>query len=370
MCHICLTGLCVSCASNNSEQESNKIVFDHKAQKIGEKLSERYLSQPFRNFDGINTPPSEVTYTETCTWLGALQFADATKDKGLLRQLQKRFYPLLGVHKYLMQKPDHVDHTVFGAIPLQLYMQTGDESFYHLGLDFADRQWQMPSGSDRAYYRAFLADGLTWQTRYWIDDMFMITTIQSQAYLASLDRKYIDRAAHQMSSYLDSIQQSNALFYHAAEAPFYWCRGDGWMAVGMADLLKYLPEDNADRTPIMKQYQRMMASLKSYRNAEGLWSQLVDKPDSWTETSGSAMFTYAILVGVNRGWLDADEYAPIAREAWKQLLTYLDENYDIKEVCQGTNIGHTEEYYLARKRVIGDLHGQAPMLWCATELLK
>jgi len=339
--------------------------------EVGQKLAQRYISEPFRNFDAIKTPPSEVTYPEVCTWYGALKFAGVTKDKILLRQLEERFLPLLGSKKELMQKPDHVDHTVFGSVPLQLYMQTGNECYYYIGIDFADRQWQMPANTKQAeLYQSYLDNGLSWQTRFWIDDMFMVTTIQSQAYLASKDKKYIDRAAYQMTVYLDSIQQPNGLFYHASSAPFYWCRGNGWMAAGMTDLLKNLPENNPHRERILAQYCKMMNTLKEYRTSEGLWGQLVDEPSSWTETSGSAMFTYAIIVGVKKGWLDAKTFVPIAYKAWLQLLTYINADNDITEVCQGTNIGTTKQYYLDRKRVIGDLHGQAPMLWCAAALLE
>ncbi|MCD8165938.1 MAG: glycoside hydrolase family 88 protein [Bacteroides sp.] len=340
-------------------------------QEVGHLLATRYLSEPFRNFDGNKTPPGEVTYPEVCAWYGALKFAHVTKDKKLLRQLEERFFPLLGSRKELMQKPDHVDHTVFGSVPLQLYMQTGNELYYYLGIDFADRQWQMPKNTSHAEeYRKYLDLGLSWQTRFWIDDMFMITTIQSQAYLASGDPEYIDRAAYEMTMYLDSIQQPNRLFYHASGAPFYWCRGNGWMAAGMTDLLKYLPAGNPHREAILAQYRKMMETLRSYQNEEGLWSQLVDEPQSWTETSGSAMFTYAMITGVKKGWLDAEIYGPIARKAWLTLLTYLNEDNDLREVCQGTNIGDTRQYYLERKRVTGDLHGQAPLLWCAAALLE
>jgi len=50
------------------------------------------------------------------------------------------------------------------------------------------------------------------------------------------------------------------------------------------------------------------------------------------------------------------------------LLTYLNENWDLRDVCEGTNIGFTTEYYLNRKRNVGDLHGQAALLWCAVAL--
>lgn len=339
--------------------------------EIGDKITQRYLSEPFRNFDGNKTPPSEVTYPETCAWYGALKFAHVTQNKKLLRQLEERFLPLLGSNKELMQKPDHVDHTVFGSIPLQLYMQTGNECYYYIGIDFADRQWQMPANTKhKEHYQNYLDQGLSWQTRFWIDDMFMITTIQSQAYLASKNNKYIDRAAYEMTVYLDSIQQPNGLFYHAGSAPFYWCRGNGWMAAGMTDLLKHLPTNNKHRERILAQYCKMMETLRTFQQENGLWGQLVDDPFSWTETSGSAMFTYAMIVGVKKGWLDAKTYAPIARKAWLALLTYINTDNDITEVCMGTNVGTTKQYYLDRRRIVGDLHGQAPLLWCAAALLE
>lgn len=70
-------------------------------------------------------------------------------------------------------------------------------------------------------------------------------------------------------------------------------------------------------------------------NEDGLWNQLIDEKDCWTETSGSAMFTYAMILGVKNGWLDKDEYGLIARRAWLGLCNYLDDNNDLMEVCIG-----------------------------------
>ncbi len=100
-----------------------------------------------------------------------------------------------------------------------------------------------------------------------------------------------------------------------------------------------------------------------------MWRQLIDDPDSWKETSCTGMFAFAMITGVKNGWLDAKTYAPAARNAWLSLITYLDENADIRNVCEGTNMKNDHQYYLDRKRLTGDLHGQAPLLWCATALL-
>ncbi len=326
---------------------------------IASKLVQRYLSS--------KQGTSKIAYPETCTWFGALRFAAATDDKEMLQQLEDRFTPLLGENSSAMQTPNHVDNTVFGIVPFQLYMQTGNKTYYNIGIDFADRQWVLPE-NPKTEYRNLAAKGLSWQTRFWIDDMYMITAIQSQAYVASKNEKYINRAAHEMIAYLDSIQRPNGLFYHHETAPFFWCRGNGWMAAGSADLLTYLPEENPNRERIMQEYRKMMATLKSYQNEEGLWRQLIDESDAWTETSGSAMFTYAMAIGLKNGWLDAKEYAPVVRKAWLALVGYLNEDWALREVCIGTNIGYTKQYYMDRGRPTGDLHGQAALLWCAVAL--
>ena len=109
----------------------------------------------------------------------------------------------------------------------------------------------------------------TFVTTY-MDDMYMITTIQAQAYRVTNDRKYIDRAAREMVLYLDSIQQPSGLFYHAPTAPFCWGRGNGWMAAGMSELLRMLPQDNPDRAEIMKGYLKMMEKLKDTQDENGM----------------------------------------------------------------------------------------------------
>lgn len=339
-------------------------------EEVGQRVAERFLESPHPNF-GRPTPPSVITYPEVCTWYGALTFAKERGDKALLKRLVDRFEPLFKEEANLVPMPDHVDHSVFGTVPLELYMQTKDKRYLDIGLNMADKQWGPPEG-ERATpeAQAYCDRGLTWQTRMWIDDMFMITAVQAQAYRATGDRKYIDRLAKEMVVYLDSLQKPNGLFYHAPDVPFFWGRGDGWMAVGMAELLRSLPKDNPDRPRIMKGFTSMMESLLKYQSESGMWRQLIDDPGSWPETSCTGMFTFAMITGVKNGWLDAGKYGPAARRGWLAVITYLDENADMREVCQGTNKKNDRQYYLDRQRLTGDMHGQAPVMWCATALLR
>jgi rhamnogalacturonyl hydrolase YesR len=338
--------------------------------EIGKRIADHFIATPHTNF-GRPVPPKVITYPETCTWYGALTFAKETGDKKLTEQLAQRFEPLFGSRDTLIPVPDHVDYSVFGAVPFELYIQTKDQRYLTLGKKIADKQWAAPEGSrvkPESYY--YYNKGMTWQTRMWIDDMFMITAVQAQAYRATKDTVYINRAAREMVLYLDTLQKENGLFYHAPDVPFFWGRGDGWMAVGMSELLRSLPKTNPDYNRIMSGYKLMMASLLKYQGEDGMWHQLIDDPASWAETSCTGMFTFAFITGVKNGWLDKKTYAPAARKAWLKLITYINENNDITEVCEGTNKKADRQYYLDRKRNIGDLHGQAPLLWCATALLR
>lgn len=338
-------------------------------EEIGNRVAERFLSQPHSEY-GRPGKPTQITYPDVCVWYGCLTFARASGNHRLTARLAQRFEPLFGSEGALVPKPDHVDNTVFGALALELYLQTGESRYLALGQSFADAQWATPAGDHNTpAARALLDRGLTWQTRFWIDDMYMITAVQAQACRATGNLEYVDRAAREMVVYLQKLQRPNGLFYHAPDVPFYWGRGNGWMAAGMTELLKALPVSNPDRPRIMAGYRRMMESLLKYQSADGMWRQLVDDTESWPETSGTGMFAFAMITGAKQGWLDARTYGPAARKAWLAMVTYLDDNGDLRNVCEGTNKKADRQYYLDRGRDTGNLHGQAPVVWCATALL-
>lgn len=339
--------------------------------EVGNRIANKFIVTPHTRFGNprAEKAPNYITYPDACAWLGALWFGKATKNEPLLDKLKDRFEPLFFTEQKMLPRMNHVDHNVVGAVPLEIYIQKkGDRRYYDLGMRYADTQWEVPVDATPEQ-KAYADKGYSWQTRIWIDDMFMITTIQSQAYRATGDRKYIDRAAREMAMYLKEIQRPNGLFYHSPEAPFFWARGNGWMAAGMAQLLSILPKDNSDRTTIMEAYKKMMDTLRQNQDPDGMWHQLIDEPASYKETSGTAMFTYAMIMGVKRGWLDKKEYGAAARKGWLALVTYINEDDEITNVCEGTNIKNDKNHYMNRKQITGDLHAHAPLLWCAVALL-
>jgi rhamnogalacturonyl hydrolase YesR len=301
-----------------------------------------------------------VHYAEDSAWVHALQFAALTGDAQLKEALIRRFNPFLepgGTNLISLQR--HVDHNIFGIVPLELYLQTKQEKYLKIGLMLADRQWEQPT-----------PEGLSDETRFWIDDMYMITILQVQAYRATGNEVYLDRAALEMEAYLNKLQRPNGLFYHGPNFPFFWGRGNGWVAAGMTELLRFLPEKHPKRARILDGYLKMMTALKQYQDPDGMWHQLIDGSDSYEESSCTAMFTYAMITGVKRGWLPENPYAAAARDGWLALTDHIDTDGNVDQVCVGTGQKNDRQFYLDRPRVKGDHHGQAPTLWCAVALLR
>ena len=336
-------------------------------QEVGKRIANNFVTRKF-DFD-TNPRRRYVIYPEVCAGYGALTVAKLTKDEDLQKRLIEKFAFFLTPDGAKRVSPDaHVDFRVFGVVPLEIYMQTGDRNYLELGQKLADSQWANPT-----------ADGITAEARYWIDDMYMITAVEVQAYRATHDPKYIDRAALTMAAYLDKLQQPNGLFFHAPDSKFYWGRGNGWVAAGMAELLRSLPAKHPKRARILQGYRTMMSSLLKFQAENGLWRQLIDKPESWAETSSTGMFTFAMVTGVKNGWLDKKVYGPAARRAWLGLVSYIDQDGYVRDVCVGTNKANQEvgpdesaqlKFYLDRPRAKGDLHGQAPILWSASALMR
>lgn len=337
--------------------------------EVGKRVAENCLPRKFRYETNPQKASLGVIYPEIIAWYGSLTVAHLTADTNLTARLIQKFEPLLsepGAKR--INRSAHLDYRTFGIVPLEIYLQTKDPRCLELGLGFADAQWAKTT-----------PDGVTAEARYWIDDMYMIPVIQVQAFRATGETKYLDRAALAMVAYLEKLQEPSGLFFHGKEAPFYWGRGNGWMAAGSTELLRSLPKNHPQHARLLAGYRKMMAALLATQRSDGLWNQLLDKSDSWPETSGSAMFTFAFVTGVKNGWLEENTYGPAARKAWLALVSQLDADGNLREVCIGTDkadkvvgpdLATQLKFYNERPRTAGDLHGQAPMLWTASALLR
>ncbi len=324
-------------------------------ENIGKKVIEELLSRKdFMMYEHGDV--KSIHYAEACAAFGAARLAGFLADTAIIHKLCKRY--ALDVVNEIGNTANHVDANVYGILPFELYMQLNDEDFLEQGLELAETQWLDP-----------LPNGLTNQTRFWIDDIYMIASLQTQAYRATGKQIYLDRAALEIDTYIQKLQQPNGLFHHGEISHYFWGRGNGWVAAGIAELLSELPDTNPHYHSILEGYQKMMFALAKYQAEDGMWRQLIDKEESWKESSCTAMFGYAITVGVKEGILPAKDFAAVYQKAWLALTDYVDDDGKLGEVCVGTGQNDDYQYYLDRPRIAGDFHGQAPFLWFAYSLL-
>lgn len=341
---------------DQTEKETQFWNEESNPEKIGKMVVDDLLSRPEimrYETDFLST----VHYAEAISGMGALEFASFLDDTLRICKLKERYQPVLvNAHEL---PANHVDANVVGVLPLQFYLFKENPEYLKAGLHMADIQWENPRD-----------DGLSSQTRFWIDDMYMIGMLQKKAYEVTGNTVYLKRAAKQYAAYLERLQQPNGLFFHGEEAPFFWGRGNGWVAVALAEILEVLPPENEHFENISDGYQKMMKALVEYQSGSGMWRQLIDYDEAWEESSATAMFGYAIKLGVDRGILEGENFTVAYQKAWTALADRLNEEGQLPDICVGTGKSDDIQYYLDRPTVNGDLHGQAPMLWFALSLLQ
>jgi unsaturated rhamnogalacturonyl hydrolase len=211
----------------------------------------------------------------------------------------------------------------------------------------------------------------------WSDDTYMSIPFLAQMGALTGDNKYFDDAAGQMLHFEDHLfVPAVGLFTHHwntanpdNQPKYFWGRANGWCTVSLAELLDVLPENHPLRGRILRLFRANAEALAGLQAGDGLWHQMLDRTDSYTETSCSAMFTYALAKGVNRGWIDAPAYGPVVLAAWNGLSGRVDEQGHVTGTCIGTSYADDYVYYYHRP-ASDDIHGYGPTLLAGSEVIR
>src|SRR5690606_30776039 len=106
---------------------------------------------------------------------------------------------------------------------------------------------------------------------------------------------------------------------------FHWGRANGWALMTMVELLDVLPEDHAQRNEMVEILRAHIKGLAAYQSGTGFWHQLLDKNNSYLETSATAIYTYSIAKAINEGWVDKLAYGPMVLLAWNAVNSKVNE---------------------------------------------
>lgn len=214
------------------------------------------------------------------------------------------------------------------------------------------------------------------QGTLWADDLFMSVPFLARMGKLTGDSKYFDDAIKQVENFNKYLYDpSTGLFFHnyysddQTNGVGRWGRSNGWLVMAQVQLLNNLPANHPKRPELIKLLLRQIVGFARYQDQTGLWHQLLDKPDSYLETSVTAMYTYAVARAVNQGWIN-EKYIAIAQEGWKGLTSKITADGQLQDVCIGTNMDTDIKFYYTRPTDLNDTHGLGAFLLAGTEVLK
>ncbi|MCX6144738.1 MAG: glycoside hydrolase family 88 protein [Ignavibacteriales bacterium] len=253
---------------------------------------------------------------------------------------------------------------VFRCDPQHRYREYTDQASAHI----LTRQARLPDGT--------LVRSFPQKWTLWADDLYMSISFLSRMGELTGEDKYYDDAAMQVINFQKHLFDKRMdLMHHCWYSDLqrpgvaFWGRANGWALLAQVDLLDRLPKNYAKRAQLLEILQQHILGVARYQGAEGLWHQLLDKTDSYLETSCSAMFTYVIARSVNKGYIEP-RYASIALRGWEGVMTKIQADGRVEGVCTGTSVSDDLVYYYCRPAPLNDVHGIGAVLLAGSEILQ
>jgi unsaturated rhamnogalacturonyl hydrolase len=211
----------------------------------------------------------------------------------------------------------------------------------------------------------------------WLDDMYMgVPTIAQMGKLTG-DKKYFDDAVKQVRQYTERMfNKEKGVYMHGwvegmeTHPEFRWARANGWALLAMCELLDVLPENHEGRSFVLNQFKAHVKGLAAYQSGSGFWHQLLDREDSYLETSATAIYAYCIAHACNKGWLQPVTYAPMANLAWNAVATKVNDKGQVEGTCVGTGMAFDPAFYYHRPVNVFAAHGYGPVIMAGAEIYK
>ncbi|WP_206244932.1 glycoside hydrolase family 88/105 protein [Novosphingobium terrae] len=170
---------------------------------------------------------------------------------------------------------------------------------------------------------------------WWCDALFMAPPVLARMSAITGDRRYLDAMDAQYWRVYDHLYDKDEHLF-ARDARFvtrrspngrkiFWGRGEGWVIGGLARVLEVMPADYPSRPRYVALFRESAKRIISLQHEDGLWGTNLLEPDliPGPETSGSALFTYALAFGINHGLLDRQTYLSPVLRAWAGLGRHL-----------------------------------------------
>jgi unsaturated rhamnogalacturonyl hydrolase len=232
----------------------------------------------------------------------------------------------------------------------------------------SNKEFRLPDGT--------LARNRPHENTIWLDDLYMSIPALAQMGKLTGEKKYYDDAVKQVLQFSKRMfNKEKRLYMHGwvqgmkDHPQFHWARANGWAILAKVELLDVLPANHASRPAIMQLLQEHIRGLAAYQSGSGFWHQLLDRNDSYLETSATAIYTYCIAHAMNKGWIDPVAYGPMVMLAWNAVSTKVNAQGQVEGTCVGTGMGFEPAFYYYRPVNVYAAHGYGPVLLAAAEII-
>ncbi len=214
------------------------------------------------------------------------------------------------------------------------------------------------------------------QNTIWLDDLFMSVPALAQMGKLTGDRKYYDDAAKQVLQFTERMfNYEKNLYMHGwvqdmkPHPQFHWARANGWAILATVELLDVLPDDHPARELLLKMLRAHIKGLAACQSGKGFWHQLLDRTDTYLETSATAIYTYCIARAINKGYIGAKAYGPAVMLGWNAVSTKVNDKGQVEGTCVGTGMAFDPAFYCYRPVSVYAAHGYGPVLMAGAEVL-
>jgi unsaturated rhamnogalacturonyl hydrolase len=232
----------------------------------------------------------------------------------------------------------------------------------------SNKEFRLPDGT--------LARNRPQKNTLWLDDLYMSVPALAQMGKLTGDKKYYDDAVKQILQFSRRMfNPEKGVYMHGwvqemdVHPEYRWGRANGWALMAMVELLDVLPENHEGYKAVLEQFRAHAKGLVQYQSGKGLWHQLLDRNDSYLETSATAIYTYCIARGINKGWLDALAYSPVAILGWNAVTTQVNKVGQVENVCVGTGMAFDPAFYYYRPVNVFAAHGYGPVILAGAEII-
>ena len=335
-------------------------------------------------------------YEAGVTLLGAQWLYEVTGDefyKDRIFEFMDRHILPDGTIRYLDPNELNLDKINSGKILFFQYDQTGDARYKKAMDTLMDMLRRHPRTSTGNFWHKMI-----YPYQIWLDGLYMAQPFYMQYEVTYNDCKNCADSFNQFENVYNLMRDTrNGLYYHAYDdsRQMFWCdkvtglssnfwlRALGWYAMALIDTMEIIPESlSKEKARLNAIYKELIDSMLPYQDEEtGMWYQVVNRggiKPNYLETSGSAIFAYAIMKSVRLGFLD-ESYFQYGEKAFSGICrTYLsEENGELQlgGICLVAGLGNKEmregtfDYYMREPIVKNEAKGVAPLILAYIEIM-